>query len=173
MRTHFAPILALAAAMPVTAQEKRPLTEQQARGHDLFLHSQKGAACKTCHMLASEGVPIGPDLTNLGGAATPAGMRVAILSTQTVYVQTVKLAKGDSFPAMKNRDDGKFVEYYDLREVPPILRRIRQADVETTTNNTQWKHPPESAGYTDAELADVISYIRYVAKGENKTVKLN
>lgn len=146
-----------------------PPTDQQKRGHDIFVNSKKGAPCSTCHSLAGEGTAVGPDLTMLGGAATPAGMRMAILATQTVYVQNVKLANGASFPAMKGKEEGNSTEYFDLSKTPPAKRTLSKADVDSIGQNSSWKHPPESTGYSDDELDDVIAYIRYIAKGENKT----
>ena len=165
----------LAFAFAGASQEKKDLaglTEQQKRGHELFLHATKTASCSTCHLLAGEGVAVGPDLTNLAGVATPEGMRVAIESTQTVYVVSVKLNKGSSFPAMKGSDDGTFVDYFDLSKTPPFDRKIAKKDIDSVTQNSIWKHPPGSADYTSDELADVISYLRYVAKGDHKAVKL-
>jgi mono/diheme cytochrome c family protein len=157
------------------SQEKKDsaaLTEQQKRGHEIFLHAQKSAPCSTCHALAGEGVAVGPDLTNLAGVATPEGVRVAIESTQTVYVQAVKLNDGSTFPGMKGADDGTTVDYFDLSKTPPMARKVAKKDIDSVGQNSAWKHPPGSADYTSEELADVISYLRFVAKGEHKTIKL-
>jgi mono/diheme cytochrome c family protein len=153
--------------------KKASMTAQQKRGHELFLHSTKGAACATCHALAGEGTAVGPDLTNLASAATPAGMRVAILSTQTVYVLAVKPVNGTLFPGMKVKEDSTTADYFDLSQMPPVLRTLNKKEIESTATNSEWKHPPGSADYTPDELADVIAYIRYVAKGDTKPVTLN
>src|SRR5579863_712938 len=112
--------LLLAFAWIAGSQEKKApatgMTEQQKRGHEVFLHSTKGAACATCHALAGEGTAVGPDLTNLAAVATPEGVRVAIESTQTVYVQAVKLSDS-TFPAMKVSEDSTSVQYFDLSKM--------------------------------------------------------
>ncbi len=164
--------IALAFAGLAASQDKKDLTEQQKRGHELFLHATKSAPCSTCHSLAGEGLAAGPNLTNLAGVATPEGMRVAIESTQTVYVVSVKLNNGTSFPAMKGNDDGTTVEFFDFSKTPPEARKVAKKDIDSITQNSVWKHPPGSAAYTNDELADVISYLRYVAKGDHKAVKL-
>jgi len=170
MLSGMAVLLALAGL--AGSQDKKDLTEQQKRGHELFLHATKTASCSTCHSLAGEGLAAGPDLTNLAGVATPEGLRVAIESTQTVYVVSVKLNNGSSFPAMKGNDDGATVEFFDFSKTPPEPRKVAKKDIDSITQNSVWKHPPGSADYTADELADVISYLRYVAKGDHKAVKL-
>ena len=166
-------IVVLAAAGVGVSQDKSStMTEQQKRGHELFLHAQKTAACATCHALAGEGTAVGPDLTNLAGVATPEGVRVAIESTQTVYVVSVKLNNGSSFPAMKGADDGTTIDFFDLTKTRPEARKVAKKDIDAINPNSVWKHPPGSADYTADELADVISYLRYVAKGDHKAVKL-
>jgi mono/diheme cytochrome c family protein len=165
----------LAFAGLAASQEKKStagMTDQQKRGHEIFLHAQKTASCSTCHALAGEGTAVGPDLTNLAGVATPEGVRVAIESTQTVYVVAVKLNNGTTFPAMKGADDGTTVEFYDLSKTPPEARKVAKKDIDSVGQNSVWKHPPGSADYTADELADVISYLRFVAKGEHKAIKL-
>lgn len=166
-------IALIAAFLPgLPAQDKPTMTEQQKRGHETFINAKKGTACATCHRLAGEGTAIGPDLTNIAGNATPAGVRVAILSTQTVYVQSVKLTNGSTFPAMPGKEAGSNIEFYDLSKIPPVQRTVKKSDVYSSTNNAEWKHPPESVGYTDSELADIIAYLRYAAKGDTSTVRL-
>lgn len=164
-RSLSAGLILLGMAGLAASQEKTDgLTDQQKRGHEIFLNSKKGAPCSTCHSLAGEGTAVGPDLINLGGVATAAGMRMAIMATQTAYVVEVKLANGEKFPAMKGKEEGKTAEYFDLTNTPPVRRAVNKVDIDHVANNSLWKHPPESSGYTDDELKDVIGYIRYISK---------
>jgi cytochrome c peroxidase len=153
--------LLLAGAALATAQ-----TDPQKRGHELFINSPKGKACATCHELAGEGTAVGPDLRNLAGAAMPAGIKMAILATSTAYVVLVKLDNGTTFPAMKIKEDAAGAEFWDLSKMPPEVRKVAKKDIDSVQNNNQWKHPPESTGYTDAELADLVAYLRYAAKAK-------
>jgi mono/diheme cytochrome c family protein len=58
-------VVAAAAVLFAAAGPK----EQIDRGRELFLHSEKGTACATCHVLEGQGTAVGPDLTRLGGGA--------------------------------------------------------------------------------------------------------
>ena len=165
IRMHWLPFAALL-SLSHLALAQHTLNPQQKRGHELFVASQKGTACATCHSLAGEGSAVGPDLTMLGSLATPAGLKIAILSTQTAYVQAVKM-KGKTFPGMKAAEDAKTVDYYDLSQNPPARRKLNKSDIDSASGNSQWKHPPESTGYSEDELQDVIAYVRYAAKLKN------
>jgi hypothetical protein len=91
---------------------------------------------------------------------------MAIKATMTVYVQEVKPKGGTAFAAMKAGDD---LSFYDLSKTPPELRKFAKGEFETS-GNTKWKHPPESAGYTAEQLADVIAYLRFVGANDRKAV---
>ena len=66
-------VLAVLSVQVLPAQEKEPPTAQTKRGRDLFLKSQKGTPCATCHMMAGIGTAVGPNLANLTALATPRG----------------------------------------------------------------------------------------------------
>jgi hypothetical protein len=62
------------------------------------------------------------------------------------------------------------VELYDLSKMPPELRKVDQADIESMRNNEQWKHPPLSRGYTPDEVADIIAYVKYAGSGDRRKI---
>jgi mono/diheme cytochrome c family protein len=139
-----------------------------ARGAALFHGTQEGS-CGTCHALGGKGTAVGPDLSRLA-RLNPKGIKVAILASRTQYVQNVKLKAGGSFPGMEKSKSDTGVEYYDLSQKPPALKQLTKADIDSTTDNASWKHPAESAKYTNEQLADIISYIRYASFGDKKGV---
>jgi len=137
------------------------------RGQTLFF-AEKG--CGTCHALKGRGTAVGPDLRVLGKVGVRA-LVTAIRATRTEYVQTVKPKAGDAFPGMKvSSADTTTLQYYDVSKTPPELRKFAPADVESTTDNSSWKHPPSAGGYTDEQIADVVAFIRWAATGSRKTV---
>ena len=155
-------IAAVTAAVCVYAADP---PDQAKRGMELFRTSAKGA-CSTCHRVEGFGNPAGPDLSKTAAALPPRAMAMAIRATMTVYVQEVKPKEGTPFPGMKSEDGSGF---WDLSATPPVLKKFAKGEAETA-QNTKWKHPPESAGYTNEQLADVIAYLRFVASGDRKGV---
>lgn len=143
---------------------------QAKRGYALFFSETAGTRCATCHALAGRGNAIGPDLTRLA-RLNPRGIVVAILASRTQYAQSVKLKSGATFPAMEVAHDDKTVQLYDLSKTPPEMRKVERSDIASMRDNDTWKHPPESAGYTTEQLADIISYIRWASYGDTKGVK--
>ena len=110
------------------------------------------------------------DLTRLAGAIGPRGLVMTIQMTMTAYVQQIGLRNGHSFPGIQKAKNGDELELYDLSRKPPVLVKLNATEVTSMTQNTEWTHPPTSAGYTDAELADIIAYLKFVATGVAKEV---
>jgi len=136
------------------------------RGQTLFFADN---GCGNCHALKSRGKAVGPDLKILGRVGVRA-LVAGIRASRTQYVETVKLKSGDSFPGMKVSADAAAEQYYDLSKTPPELRKFAPADVQSKTDNAAWKHPPAAGGYTNAQIADIVAYIRWAAAGDKKPV---
>jgi putative heme-binding domain-containing protein len=152
------------------SQEKFAGPAQAKRGYDLFFNASKGEPCGTCHKMDNRGVAVGPDLKAIA-RIPPRAFATAILSTRTQYVIAVKLKTGESFPAMRVKQDDNVVELYDLTKTPPELRKIERAEIESITDNMKWKHPAESMGYTSQQLADIIAYIKWSAYRSRTEIK--
>lgn len=143
------------------------LPPQIERGRVIFVDTAKG--CASCHALKGQGTAVGPDLKVIS-SMSPRAIVTMMRGTLTQYVQTVKLKKGDTFPAMPGAKDAKTVDLYDLSKTPPELRKVDLGDIESMRNNETWKHPPVDRGYTPQETADIIAYVRYAGSGEKKVV---
>jgi mono/diheme cytochrome c family protein len=141
-------------------------TPQIDRGQTLFF-AEKG--CGTCHALKGRGTAVGPDLRTLGKIGVRA-LVMAIRASRTEYVETVKLKKEGPFAGIKVSESPTTAEYYDLSKSPPELRKIPVADIESRTDNSLWKHPPSEGGYTAAQIADIVAYVRWAATGDKKPV---
>jgi len=142
---------------------------QAARGQAVFFDENAASHCGGCHSLAQKGTAVGPDLTRLSRLNARA-IVMAIRGTRTQYVQIVRLKNGKEFPGMPGAKDDTTVQYYDLSVTPPALQKLEKSDVASTGDNANWKHPPESAGYTAQQLADVIAYIKWASYGDTKGV---
>jgi len=144
--------------------------DQIQRGRQWFLHSSKGLACATCHSLEGNGNSIGPDLTRLAGFIGPRGLVMTIQMTMTAYVQQITLGNGRNFPGIQKEKNGDVLEIYDLSRTPAVLIKLKSNDVMSMKAGPKWTHPPTAAGYTQAELADIIAYLKFVATGVAKEV---
>ena len=149
-------------AQSAAAQNAAPTQIQ--RGEELFYESPAG--CGTCHALKGRGTAIGPDLKGVS-RLSPAGLAMAIRSTATQYVQTMKVKSAGTFPAMPPGPDGSTVKVFDLSKMPPELHEVDRSEISMSPNNA-WKHPPSARKYTDQQVADLIAYVRYAGSG-NKT----
>ena len=143
---------------------------QAARGQAAFFDESVATHCGGCHSLAQKGTAVGPDLSRLAHLNARA-IVMAIRATRTQYVQWVKLKDGKEFPGMPGaKGEGTTVQYYDLSATPPALRKLEKSDIASVGDNATWKHPPESAGYTAQQLADLIAYIKWASYGDTKSV---
>jgi mono/diheme cytochrome c family protein len=151
-------------AQSAAAQSAAPT--QIERGEALFYESPAG--CGTCHALKGKGTAIGPDLKGVA-RLSPAGLSMAIRSTVTQYVQSVKVKSAGTFPAMPPAGDQTPVKIYDLSKMPPEVHEVPRADISMSPNNA-WKHPPSARKYTDEQMADLIAYVRYAGAGNKAPV---
>ena len=162
-------VLLVATAYSLLAADAKP-PAQAARGQAAFLDESVPTHCGGCHALAQKGTAVGPDLSRLAHLNARA-IVMAIKATRTQYVQWVKLKSGKEFPGMPGaKAEGTSVEYYDLSATPPALVKVEKSDIASAIDNAKWKHPPESAGYTAQQLADVIAYIKWASYGDTKGV---
>ena len=136
------------------------------RGQTLFFAD---TGCGNCHALKGRGTAVGPDLKVLGRVGVRA-LVTAIRASRTEYVETIKLKEGAAFPAMKVSADATTLQYYDLSKTPPELRKFAPADVQSKSDNSNWKHPPAVGGYTNQQIADIVAYIRWATAGDRKAV---
>jgi mono/diheme cytochrome c family protein len=141
------PLLMTAQTMPSQAQ----------RGEKLFFEAAEGMSCAVCHAVKDKGTAVGPDLRGIAGVP-PRAIKIAILSSRTQYVQEITTKNRQTFPAMKKAEG----EYFDLSKSPPESRKLPEADIASTKDNAEWKHPPESAEMENDQLADIIAYLKWV-----------
>ena len=167
--TRFLPFL-LIAGCALAADTKPPA--QAARGQAFFFDASNAKHCGTCHSLAKQGTAVGPDISKLARLG-PRAILMAIHATRTEYVRDVKLKNGTEFPGMPVAQDANTAQYYDLSVTPPTLRKLDRNEIASVSDNSVWVHPPESAGYTPQQLADVIAFIKWASYGDTKGVSLD
>jgi hypothetical protein len=170
MRTCLYIMVVSALSLPtVQAQEKTAPTAQIERGRELFTNAKKGVACKTCHSLGGVGTAIGPNLTNMASNGSVHSIVMTMHMTMTEHVYRVKTAS-NSFPGILKQKYGDKSEYYDLSEIPPVLRTLSANQIVSLVRDQEWRHPPSMANYTAQELADVISFLKFAATGAQQEI---
>jgi putative heme-binding domain-containing protein len=167
--TRIWPVLIIAGCA-LAADTKPPA--QAARGQAFFLDETNAKHCGTCHSLAKQGTAVGPDISKLARLG-PRAILMAVRASRTEYVQNVKLKNGTEFAGMPVAQDATTAQYYDLSVTPPVLRKLDRSEIALVSDNSVWKHPPESAGYTAQQLADVIAFIKWASYGDTKGVSVD
>lgn len=157
-------------AQGVSGQEaKAAPTAQIERGRELFANSKKGVACKTCHQLGGIGTAIGPNLTNMASYGSVHSIVMTMHMTMTEHVYLVKTAN-NSFPGILKQKYGDRVEYYDLSQIPPVLRTLTAREIVSAVRDEKWRHPPALAHYSPQELADIVAFLKYASTGSQQEI---
>jgi mono/diheme cytochrome c family protein len=143
-----------AAAVAPSAAVPRALPAHP--GRDLFFDATRAPRCGTCHVLEERGVPVGPNL-----AASPPASVAALRSLTPREVRQARSANGDAFPALPVATEGGRTQLYDLTATPPSLRTLPAGQV--TLEQGAWAHSGMLQSYTDAELEQIVRYIRLAA----------
>jgi len=157
-------------AQGISRQEDQAApTAQIERGRELFTNAKKGVACKTCHQLGGVGTAIAPDLTNMASNGSVHSIVLTMHMTMTEHVYRVRTAV-NSFPGILKQKYGDRVEYYDLSQIPPVLRTLNSKEIVSTERDEKWRHPPALAHYSAQELADVIAFIKFAATGSQQAI---
>ncbi|MEO7652494.1 MAG: c-type cytochrome [Bryobacteraceae bacterium] len=128
-------------------------------GYALFFENNR---CGSCHSLGGRGTAVGPDV----GKVAKADLAAAINATRSRLVRTVKLKDGETFPALMGKEDGAYVEAFDLTAPPPVKRTLERAEIVSVTPASTWSHQAAAGAYTPEQMADLIAYIRFAAAGE-------
>lgn len=151
------------------SDNKAAPTPQIQRGRELFTNAKKGVACKTCHSLGGVGTAIGPDLTNMASNGSIHSIVMTMHMTMTEHVYRIR-TNVSSFPGILKQKYGDRVEYYDLGQIPPVLRTLYSNQIVSAERDDKWRHPPAMANYSAQELADVISFLKFVTTGSQQEI---
>lgn len=144
----------IAGALAESTAAAPQLSPQAARGRDLFSDATRGfARCSTCHEVNGIGMSVTTPISTI-----PAGAS-ALKSLVTPNVSTA-IVDGETMPILMVARRAQSVTFYDLTLAPPVLRTVLPSAIQTPDGTSSWKHSSVIAGYTDAELAAILSYLR-------------
>ena len=121
-------------------------------GKALFFDAVRMGGCGRCHELEKRGSAVAANITNI-----PADLH----SIGASHVVTASPKGEPPFPGIVGDESGKRIRIYDLSSPLPVLRSFSRSDVEIAAGG-QWTHRDALAGYSDAELKEIASYLRSV-----------
>jgi len=156
---------------PAHAADGKEIPAQAARGKAIFFDAAKKNHCGTCHALDKAGTAVGPDLTGIA-RLSPKGIEVSIMSSRTVHSKEIELKTKEKMAAMIVSETATELTFYNLDASPPERKVVEKSAIFAVRDNSTWRHPPESTGASKETLADAIAYIRWVAFGDTKGVKV-
>jgi len=143
--------------------------DQVQRGAALFFDATREAYCGACHALNGRGVAVGPDLTMVA-RKTPREIAAAMRNRRPEQVVTAHMKDGDSFPAIAVLRASGSVKLLDLTTFPPVLRTFEPAEIESIATRAEWSHDSFLKGIGREQMADLASYIRWIASGDSRSV---
>ena len=128
---------------------------------DLFFDATREARCGTCHEAGGRGLPIGPDLLELGD-----GLHAELVgrtrSRRSSHVLRAKLTDGQNFAALRVAQEDDRVRLYDLTTIPPVLRTFLSDEIESLVPDGSWEHTAVAAEYSDGELGAIVRYLDWL-----------
>jgi len=143
--------------VPSPEPPRFPGPPQAKKGKDLFFDPIRGTRCGTCHAVEDWGAAVGP---NLLAKAPPNA--AAIRTAGAPNVQTA-VAGTERFPALVFARKQDTLQVYDLTATPPVLRTFAAAGLKLEPGSTQFSHGAAIQSYTDADLTDVVAYLKWAA----------
>ena len=139
--------------------ERERLSGNPSRGRELI--RSKGN-CLRCHVIAGEGVPMGPELTTIGLRRNAAFLRRALLDPKTsiperyAFVEIVT-SGNQRISGIRLAEDAFTVQLRDLRG---HLRSFWKSELsEYRTDSTRTPMPSYQTALSDPEREDVIAYL--------------
>lgn len=131
------------------------LTGAAARGQKLFFEAVRGfGRCSTCHEVGGYGISVATPMAKVPESVA------ALKSLATPAVKTATMG-GESMPALVLSDTKQGTLFYDLTSAPPVERNAEPGAAKFT-DGSAWRHSSAIAGYSDAELDAILTYLRSV-----------
>jgi len=140
-------------------QSAETMPAEARRGRGLFTDPLRGVRrCNTCHVLESMGTAVGPNLASV--ASTPDAAAIRAVKAPSVRSAIVG---NDRFPALVVEQADPFQRIYDLSVLPPVLRTLGKGEV-SFSGGANWSHASAIENYSDADLAAIAAYLRWIAR---------
>jgi mono/diheme cytochrome c family protein len=153
-----------ASLAPPTAVGETDLTPEVRQGRELYYDPQRLQRCSNCHRLQGMGTPVGVDLAKLSKQQLAADAVNSLRYGRPRRVRGVVLKDGDRFPAVVVERGAVETRVYDLKGVPPVLRSLQNAEIQSIQQQSGWRHARAVQGYTTEELKAVWAFVNWAAQ---------
>jgi len=148
-----------------------------ASGERLFFDEGQPHSCQGCHTFQDRGRRVGPDLTARLKGKSPREIfeKIVIVphrSADPAYL-TVEftMRNGERLKGIQAESDGETMRIYDTSVLPPVVRTLAKADVQTITRSTRSAMPSDYASRLPLQhLLDLVAFLRSGVAGEAVTV---
>jgi mono/diheme cytochrome c family protein len=135
----------------------RALSAEAMRGRVLFSEATRSfGRCSTCHFVNGIGIAVATPIARI----PPNAAALKAMATPAIVTATSDEEKMAALVLARRSQE---VSFYDLTSVPPVLRTLAPAGVQITDANP-WKHSTVIAGYSDAEIDAILTYLRAIAR---------
>ena len=151
----------------VAPSETMP-TGNVANGQQLFAKN-----CTNCHRIAGKGGRIGPDLTRIGAARTPAAL-VREIRTPHEWIPpayeavTIVTKDGQKIRGVKKNEDAFSIQVMDMRE---RIQGYLKSNVDVTLEKSSLMPAFDAKRLPDSDLTDLVSYLSTLLGGDFTTVR--
>lgn len=153
------PVVSGAPAVPQADQAAATPAEYR-RGRELFFDPHRADRCAVCHRLGGAGSPVGADLAQSASLKISDGPR-AIRYGRARGVRSVVLKDGDKFHGILAEKNG--TRYWDLTSLPPVLRGLTSAEIQTVQRQSAWRHRDVVKAYSLEDLQAIWNFVRWLA----------
>ena len=139
-----------------------------ANGQQLFAKQ-----CQTCHRVAGKGGRLGPDLSRIGAARTPAAL-VREIRTPHEWIPpawetvTIVTKDGQKIRGIKKNEDPFSIQVMDTRE---RIQGYLKSNVDVTLEKTSLMPAFDAKRLPDSDLTDLVGYLSTLRGGDYTTVR--
>jgi putative heme-binding domain-containing protein len=129
--------------------------------------------CQNCHRVAGKGGRLGPDLTRIGAARTPAAL-VREIRTPHEWIPpayetvTVVTRDGQKIRGIKKNEDAFSVQVMDMRE---RIQGYLKSNADVTLEKNSLMPAFDAKRLPDSDLTDLVGYLSTLRGGDFTTVR--
>ena len=145
---------------------KKPLSEKEKLGFDLFFDLHNAKRCSVCHLLGEWGTAIGPDLAHEAEEHSAEELLRDIVEPDAGiaggFEQTIVVTQqGEQVAGIKKEQTDEFIRIYDTTTFPVPLRTLYKEEIKSVTTKKKSTMPSGYGEmYSPEELDAIVAYLK-------------